>query len=458
MTEIFNFETYRKEETVNEERTFKENNAQNILRGLRHSHDGTLRASRGSCRYGTHRRDHLLDHFLRNSEHIGGGSVALYKVATADSAGHYHLTSDFANLTVDINAFEDTDESWGEVAEEVALYIKNHSLEDTAQIIELNEKGSARVQGLEIGLYIAIQKEAPRGYTSFKPFIIPLPYFDGNVNNYVLLAKPKGTSRLPAEELVLEMPVVRKTVRATKPDTAIPTDTVFRFSFKALQNGYPEVVNSTGSVENGGCVVSQTADEIIVRTVGEGIAEVGTITFDTPGDYYYEAREINDHASGYTYDKTVYWVKFEVRLNADRDKLVLSRVAVKYDNANGEIIYDGAGPLQLVFDFINYIDKPPVPTDSDSTSDTESDTDTTDSSSETETTPPPESESTPPSESESTPPDEPENNSRNDGKKDNLPQTGQVWWPMMVMLAAGILFIVIGVVVSKKSRRNGRNR
>lgn len=50
---------------------------------------------------------------------------------------------------------------------------------------------------------------------------------------------------------------------------------------------------------------------------------------------------------------------------------------------------------------------------------------------------------TPPDGGETDEPDEP-----------NLPQTGLLWWPVIMLLTLGLLFVVIGLVIRRKSARN----
>lgn len=336
-------------------------------------------------------------------ETIGGGSIAVYRVASVDSNGIYMPESDFASLDFDVNTVAADETAWSTAAETIALYIKNHSLEDTATVVPVDANGNAAFKNVVPGLYAVLQNEAPKGYTAFKPFVLPLPYQNGDELQYDLYAKPKGTSKLPAEENTLTFPAVTKTIRGA--DDAVKTE--FRFRFKALEQGYPQIVNSSGAVENGGDVVSQNEDEIIVRTIGAGSVDIGSITFDTPGDYYFEASEINTHEPGYQYDKTVYWCKYSIEYNEEHNALKLSGVTVKTDNANGRVLYEGEELPVLSFDFVNYLNTTPykgTPVD-----------DTVD--------------------------------------KGSLPQTGQIWWPMIVLAAAGIVCLLFGVIIMRRSKK-----
>lgn len=51
-------------------------------------------------------------------------------------------------------------------------------------------------------------------------------------------------------------------------------------------------------------------------------------------------------------------------------------------------------------------------------------------------------------------PNSPEHGEKDSVKADkNLPQTGQLWWPVPVMLGAGVVFIFIGIVLHKRSKK-----
>ena len=358
-------------------------------------------------------------------EAIGGGSVAMYKVATIDEHGVYTLLPEFATLGIDLNALVDSDESWQEAAESIALYIGNHSI-DNSRIIEINDHGQAIVSDVTTGLYIALQHETPKGYNPFKPFIIPMPYADENGEiSYSIIAYPKGTSRLPVEDCVVDLPTIVKTITGT----GEPVDTEFRFAVSLYEEkgNYPKLVNASGSVENGGNVVSQTENEIVLRVKGAGTVEIGTVTFDHPGDYIFMISEINTGLQQFKYDKTVYFAKYEIRLSTDKTKLIIANIQVKYDNANGELIYEGRGPISFSFGFENTFRNPPPPPDTTTSDDTTTPDDTTTET--TAVTTPPDSHKPPPS----------------------LPQTGQVWWPAIALAAAGIFFIFLGILVSKCS-------
>lgn len=336
---------------------------------------------------------------------INGGSVALYKIAgLTDNVfsrpdGFFIREPEFAGLDVALKDVGSNDEKDIAISLEIAHYIENNHLESLAEIYEIDDEGYGKAEGLTTGLYLVVQKDAPDGFLSFLPFMTILPFHDlrADTFDYDPVVHPKPAHKMPYKEYTTVVPAVQKKVEGEK----APKDTEFRFSLKAIDNKYLSIVNDKGSVDEGGCVVKQTEDEIIVRTVGEGTAEFGTITFTLEGDYVFEVREINTGVEGYKYDGTVYWCKYTVALDETENALVLERAVIKEGDANGKVLYEGTEPETFVFGYKNiYGEVPP---------------------------PPP------------------------------LPQTGQVWWPMIVMAAIGIAFISVGVGISKRGRKGKNN-
>ena len=325
-------------------------------------------------------------------KNIGGGSIAVYRVASLDGNGNYIPENDFSSLDININSLVYSDSDWSETAENISLYIRNHALTDRAVIVNIDENGCAVLSGVKTGLYAAIQNEAPDGYGSFRPFIIPVPYNDGSEMKYNFDAKPKGTAKLPDGKYTVTFPFIRKTVKGT--DKAVNTE--FRFRVRPLEKNYPQIVNISGMTENGGDIVSQNADELIVRTTGGGIAEIGSITFDTAGIYYFEVSETDTHEKGFRYDKTVYFCKYSVVHDNEHNTLTISDMTVRYDNANGKILYSGKDTSAFTFDFVNYLDSSP--------------------------------------------------------ERYTLPQTGQVWFPVILISVTGTVSVIMGVVLFRRKK------
>ena len=81
----------------------------------------------------------------------------------------------------------------------------------------------------------------------------------------------------------------------------------FRFLFKAVESSVPDM---TELPMPGG----SSEQSLTVTLHGEEEKEIGELIFTTPGVYTYEISELNDGLTGYTYDKSVFRVIYEVRV------------------------------------------------------------------------------------------------------------------------------------------------
>lgn len=64
----------------------------------------------------------------------------------------------------------------------------------------------------------------------------------------------------------------------------------------------------------------------------EGVYSLGSIEYDTPGDYTYKVYQLNKNNSQYKYDNTVYIVKISVVNSEDLSELETHIVITKADN------------------------------------------------------------------------------------------------------------------------------
>ena len=415
---------------------------------------------------------------MRSSDNTAkGGEFYLIKLAdmTGDETSPYILRPEFSSIGIDFNSLGYAGIYDDKIAEEAADYVLSNGLEILGDEYTVDETGVIKIGDISTGLYLMLHSDEEDGRLTFKPFLATLPYYYGNTFHYSVIAQPKCISNLPSEGVETDIPDVAKYVRVTSSSdgSTPPPDADFKFKFESLLEGDFELVPSSDAV-------SSANDEIIVKTRGAGRAEIGKIIFKAAGDYFFRVTEINTHESGYKYDNTVYFCKYEVRENAERTALVIRRIAVKYDNANGRVIYDGTGPLTLNFNFINDYIKPPPDTETNPPDTETNPPDTETNPPDTETNPPdtetnpPDTETNPPDtetnppDTETNPPDTetnpPDTNPpdtpttpgmpSNNEKPEILPQTGQVWWPMVIMAVVGIICIAAGVIVSKRGRKD----
>ena len=119
---------------------------------------------------------------------MNGGQLTLYRVGEiAREGGDYYFTpvSALANSDVSFENLNDT-----ELPQKLADLAVEHKLEAiTAPIID----GKVVFTQLETGLYVVTQSEedACDGFAAIQPFLISIPYWDGEKYVYDLIAKPK---------------------------------------------------------------------------------------------------------------------------------------------------------------------------------------------------------------------------------------------------------------------------
>lgn len=101
------------------------------------------------------------------------------------------------------------------------------------------------------------------------------------------------------EALTLSDPPVSKHIAGDKPSEK----ETFTFVFESL-DGAPLPENAQDGK------VTATID-------GEGTVELGNVTFTKPGTYRYRCYEVEGNAAGYSYDKTIFYVTYEVTENVD---------------------------------------------------------------------------------------------------------------------------------------------
>ena len=172
----------------------------------------------------------------------------------------------------------------------------------------------------------------------------------------------------PEEPFATGVIPVQKRITGDQP--TVKSDFTFVLMAKMLGNPMP-----AGSLDN--------VKELTVS--GAGTGEFGPIYFSKAGVYEYAVSEKYGGVTGYTYDTTVYTVRFDVSETED-GKLTAVRSILKSD-----------GTALNAAEFTNPYKVPP---------------------------------SGPPI----------------------LPQTGMLWWPVPVLLCAGLLSLLIGVM---RRRRHG---
>ena len=334
---------------------------------------------------------------------VGGGSLVFYKVAgvKSDNGYVYDMSGTDFNGAQDQATIESLrgDDDSSKLNESLAKNLKSYadqkSLKGTEVTIGADGKASfkgADGNGADLGLYLVAQTNPAPGYQAIDPFLVSVPFKDGDTWKLDVDATPKPTVAKPSTKSPVSYdPSLEKKVTGKN-----APDATFRFSFKCLSG--PMAVNQDGLTSAGGPVVTASDNELILQIKGAGSIEVGRIDFTEPGTFTYACSEVDTGEKNFKYDTTEYWM--EITVKEEATELVISKIRLKKGGANGEKVYEGTDGEKAVFSFTNTYNETPG----------------------TEPTKP----------------------------GGSLPQTGQLWWPVLVLVLAGVILIVAGSFVKKK--------
>lgn len=144
---------------------------------------------------------------------VAGGRLTLYQVASVKKQN--------ANLNfVYTNGFEDCGVVLGDLSESdlaAELEAKRTSA-SKGQTVTVDSDGKAEFTGLPLGLYLVVQSTASTGYEKINPFIVSVPYLEGDRYLYDVDALPKvGTLTPTTPPDVPEVPEVPE--EPEKPET-----------------------------------------------------------------------------------------------------------------------------------------------------------------------------------------------------------------------------------------------
>ena len=277
-------------------------------------------------------------------EAIPGGMLELIQIASVavDNGFVFVPTGQFAAEDFTFDFSEKADLSDPALAASINTYVENHSASVTQRTqkpigTEGEGTGKAVFEGLDLGVYLIREIEAPEGYAKINPFLVTIPQKTDTSYVYQVDASPKAGKVNVLTEATVVCPVISKTVTVSG-NSAVPENAEFRFVFERLDGIAPSVANGSGAVSQGGHVVSQDADKIILTLTGPGKLEIGSITFDKAGEYFYQLTEQRGQDYHYTYDETVYWIKYVVGVNEAGDGLEIKEIVVRLNGPTGEIL------------------------------------------------------------------------------------------------------------------------
>ena len=397
---------------------------------------------------------------------VNGDTLALYKIAYIDTDDHgyrFFYEKDYASLETGNPSYplstyglDDPDSVLTpELAEAAAA--KNAAEVDSKPV----EKGLAKfdlpgkTSEDKLGLYLVVLKEQTEEnkgkYVPIKPFLVTVPYY--NEQNE-LVYKVTAETKQELKDLTVKKlspckadPPVRKVVKGA----GAPAGDEFTFTFTRLDDNYP--------MPNG---LNQKSVSLTLKNDAGGemdkSSDFGDITFEKAWKYTYEIRETPNGK----YDTTpeFYKITYDVVIDPKDPEgkgLIVDKVTIEQTGANAKILTEvnekyaqlPASEITFTNTFKTTPEPEPEPGPQPRPRGRDSDRD--------ERTPSP---SVNPG---TTPPQvlgeyrEPEGEVLGADRMpeqavlgaDRLPQTGQLWWPVPILLVGGFALIGGGFVGRK---------
>ena len=249
--------------------------------------------------------------------------VSVYLVATLKLDGdemYYKATNSFGGERLD---FEKMSASQiNDFAKKLAEMTEKEWFAGEKKSVKSNGSGVAVFNDLVQGVYLVVVEKygsATVGYSKTDPFLVrvPDPGLSGEwITDVKVYPKSKGGNT----PYITDDPPITKRVEGTNRSKEIFT---FELRAENITNPMP-----SGSKEG--------KKQVTIR--GSGESEFGVIKFTEPGTYSYKAYEIAGNNSNYTYDKTVYTVKYKVSRSGDvmkSEKTITDSSGKKIDKADG---------------------------------------------------------------------------------------------------------------------------
>ena len=372
---------------------------------------------------------HLSIEYKDEDEAVSGVSFELYYVASVDAYGEFSLTGDFTNYPVRVNDLDSA--AWKALAETLSGYVDRDKIQpfDTGNTDEEGILNFPNGQSdMKPGLYLAIGRQHvdEKGYIyDTEPFLVAIPALDLESNTWVydVTATPKYTKEPPAPP---EQVVERKVIKVWKDDTKevrpdqvivqlLKDGTVYDTvtlndanNWQYLWEKLPEYNEDGGKID--WKVVESEVKDYTVQITEEGITFVVTNTFDSQeltvqkkwDDKGYESKRpksvtVSLLQNGQVYDtQTLTEERGWNYTWGDLPKVDSNGNEIKWTIKESDVSGYTADVEQKGYMFIltNTYDKP------------------------------------------------------------KLPQTGQLWWPVPLLVMGGMAFIIVGAVLRKKKGNN----
>lgn len=358
---------------------------------------------------------------------VRGGSLQIYfvaRVTETDGVQRLTLTDDFSGWGRSADQLV-SDHS---CADDLAKYIKENSVECLA--FADNAGGLVSFNELVPGAYLITQRTPAPSHESILPFLTYIPQYSGAKIVYDFEAYPKPVDKLPPGTVDINAEKIVEALAGVAPE-----GTRFSFVLKPITSGAPMPKNTSSGVSSEG-------GSMTVTRTGSGPVKFGTIEFtlsDAGKIYEYSMREIKGSAANYTYDTTVY--KFTIRVAPSDDGSTLIVTCVITD-------VEGKAVDAAVFRNTYKSDGEGDDNHSGGGDSNSGGGDNGHSGGGSSSSGGGSSHSGGGSSSSSG------GSSSSNVKPTQIPLTGQLWWPIFVMIPSGISLIVLGIVSMRDNKED----
>ena len=324
---------------------------------------------------------------------LAGVAFDLYRVANVDETGVFRVTDDFSKYPLEFRNL--TSAQWKTLAEMLRTYAHQDNLQPVISGLTQSD-GKVTFTGLTPGLYLAVAKNFSQGGYNYvtEPFLAALPTRDKDTDQwvYALAATAKfSRSRQPSDD--------------NKPSK----ETVER---KVLKSWKDE---------------GDHPDSVVIQLLKNG-AVYDTVTLNDANNWRYTWSDLDKYENGTLID----WQVTEVAVPGYTVSISQEGVTFLVTNTKDEpnTPTDPSDPNDPDEPIIDIPDED-IPT-----------TDLPDDSQDPDTDIPDDDIPRVPAE-----PDQPTKTTTT--KREKLPQTGALWWPVPVLAAGGLLCLILGVVTKK---------
>lgn len=137
-----------------------------------------------------------------DGDQVAGGELTLYRVGDVhEDDGDYGFAPsaafEAAGASFDAETLASASAS-AALADELVDFAAQQGVSGTA--VAVGEDGTALFEGLEPGLYLAVQTEASDGFEPADPFLVSVPMLEDGTYVYDVDASPKVSTLVPAPE------------------------------------------------------------------------------------------------------------------------------------------------------------------------------------------------------------------------------------------------------------------